>query len=41
LIISLGKYDGIFVYKNFVITGLIPAFLKYLVEKKTLFKYKF
>ena len=41
LIISLGKYNGIFIYKNFVLTGLIPAFLKYLVEKKTLLKYKF
>ena len=39
MVISLGKYDGIFEYKNVVLTGLIPAFLKLAIEKKTMWKY--
>lgn len=39
LIISLGKYNSIFEYKSFVFSGFIAAFLKYLVEKKSLFPY--
>lgn len=38
LLISLGKYDGIFEYKQFVITGFIPAFLKWAVEKREMWK---
>jgi apoptosis-inducing factor 2 len=39
-VISLGKYNGILEYKNFVISGIIPAFLKFLIEKKTMARYK-
>lgn len=39
MIISLGKYNGIFESKNMVLTGILPAFLKYLVEKKTMIRY--
>lgn len=38
LVLGLGKYNGIFIYKNFMITGLLPAFLKKFIEKWTLFK---
>ncbi len=38
--ISLGLYDGIFEYKNFVITGIIAAFIKKIIEIKTMIKYK-
>ncbi|MEK6889052.1 MAG: FAD-dependent oxidoreductase [Nanoarchaeota archaeon] len=34
MVISLGKYDGIFDYMHFVFTGKVPAFLKWAVEKK-------
>ncbi len=40
MIISLGKFNGIFEYKNFVISGLIPAFMKWAVERKTMWKYR-
>lgn len=40
MVISLSKYKGIFEYKNFVLTGLIPAFLKSFVEWKTMIRYK-
>ena len=33
LVISLGPLDGIFVYKKFVYTGLIPGLLKWVIEK--------
>jgi NADH dehydrogenase FAD-containing subunit len=39
MVISLGMYDGIFEYKNFVITGFIPAFMKWAIEKKTMMRY--
>lgn len=39
MVISLGKSDGIIEYKNFVLTGFIPAFLKGFVEKKTMMRY--
>jgi len=39
MVISLGKFDGIFVYKNFVITGLLAGFMKWLVEKKVMIHY--
>jgi NADH dehydrogenase FAD-containing subunit len=34
VIISLGKYNGIIEYKGFVFTGILPAFMKWIVEKK-------
>ncbi len=40
MVISLGKWDGIFEWKNFVITGLIPAFMKWAIQVKTMMKYK-
>ena len=40
MVISLGKYNGIFEYKKIVLTGIIPAFLKWFVEKKTITRYK-
>ena len=41
MVISLGKYKGIFTYKMFVLNGIIPAFMKKFIEWKTMFKYKF
>ena len=40
MVISLGKYDGIVKYKNFALTGIIPAFLKWFVELKTMIRYR-
>ena len=40
MVISLGKYNGLFEYKNIVITGLIPAILKKLIELKSMWHYK-
>lgn len=40
LLISLGKYKGILTYNNFTLTGIIPAFMKILVEWKSMIKYK-
>jgi len=40
MVISLGKWHGILVYKNFVLTGLIPGILKSLIEWKEMMKYK-
>ncbi len=39
MLISLGKWNAIFEYKGIVFSGLIPAFMKWLVEKKTIIKY--
>ncbi len=39
LVISLGKWDGIFEYKGFVMTGFIPALMKKFIEWKTMWKY--
>ena len=39
MVISLGKWNGIFEWKGFVLTGLIPAFMKWAIEKKTMIKY--
>lgn len=39
MVISLGKYNGIFEYKNLVLTGKIPALIKWFVEFKTLWKH--
>lgn len=38
--ISLGKWNGIIVYGNFVLTGIIAAFAKWLVEWKTMADHK-
>ncbi len=40
MVISLGKWDGILVYKNFVLTGTIPGILKSLIEWREMMKYK-
>jgi len=40
MVISLGKWHGIFVYKNFVLTGIIPSFLKRIIEWKTMRRYR-
>ncbi len=40
MIISLGKYDGLFVWKNVTFTGLIPGLLKGFVEWKTMRRYR-
>lgn len=39
LIISLGKYDGIFEYKNIVFHGKIPAFLKWAIERWVMWRH--
>jgi len=39
LLISLGLYNGIFIYGTFVWIGLIPAVLKEIVEWKTIYRY--
>jgi len=40
-IISLGKYDGITLYKNFAFTGFIPAIMKEFVEFKVMVAYRY
>lgn len=40
MVISLGKYNGIFVYRNFVFTGIIPGLLKSLIEKRIMWRYR-
>ncbi len=40
MVISLGKWDGMLVYKNFVLTGLIPGLLKQGIEWKTMQRYR-
>ncbi len=40
MLISLGKYDGIFEYGNFVLFGKIPALMKWGVEKCIMWGYK-
>lgn len=37
-LISLGKYDGILEYRKLVIKGWLPALLKWLVERKEMWK---
>ncbi len=41
LVISLGKYSGIFIWNNFVFTGFIPGLLKNLIEFFEIFKIKY
>ncbi len=38
--ISLGKWNGIIVYRNFALTGIIAAFVKWFVEWKTMVGHK-
>jgi len=40
LVISLGKWNGLFVYKNFVLTGIIPGLLKTAIEIREMMKYR-
>lgn len=40
LVISLGKWNGIFEYHGLVFTGVIPALLKWLIEKWEMWKLK-
>ncbi len=41
MVISLGRFNGIFQYKNFVLTGIIPGILKSLIEWNTMIRYRF
>ena len=38
LVISLGKYNGIYSHGKFVFTGVIPALMKALIEKWEMWK---
>ena len=38
-VISLGKYNGIFEYDNFTLKGIIPAIIKYFIEKINMKKF--
>ena len=40
MVISLGKWHGIFVHKNFTLTGILPGFLKSFIEKKEMVRYQ-
>lgn len=40
MVINLGKWDGMLVYKNFVLKGIIPGILKRLIEWKTMRRYR-
>ncbi len=40
MVISLGKWDGMLIYKNFVLTGIIPGILKTIIEWKTIRRYR-
>jgi len=41
MVISLGPKCGIFFFKKFILTGLIPGFMKKLIEKRFIFDYKY
>ena len=41
MVISLGKYAGIFDHKGFVLTGIIPGLMKTFIEKREMFKVKY
>ena len=41
VIISLGKRKGIFEYGNFVLSGWVPALLKWAVEKREILRRRF
>ncbi len=38
IVVSLGKYNGVFEYKKFVFTGIIPSIMKSLIEKWEMIK---
>jgi NADH dehydrogenase FAD-containing subunit len=40
MVISLGKYDGILTYGNFVLKGIIPGIMKSMIEWMFMRKYK-
>jgi NADH dehydrogenase FAD-containing subunit len=40
LVISLGKWDGIFSWKNFVFTGIIPGIMKSVIEWMRMLSYR-
>ncbi len=40
MVISLGPYNGIFVSKSFVFSGIIPGLLKKIIEKLVMFEYR-
>lgn len=40
MVISLGKWNGLFIWKNFIIEGLIPGMLKTIIERKNMRKYR-
>lgn len=40
MVISLGKWHGIFAHKKFVWTGLIPGLMKTFIEKREMLKYR-
>ena len=40
LVISLGRYDGVIEYGNFVLGGKLAALMKWLIEKAVMFGYR-
>lgn len=40
MIISLGKRNGIFAYKNINFSGFVPAIMKWLIERMVMLKYR-
>jgi len=38
LVISLGKYNAVFTYNNIVLSGIIPALMKKIIEWKSMLK---
>jgi len=41
MVITLGKWKGIFEYKNFVWTGILPSILRTFIQLKTMIRYRF
>lgn len=39
MVLSLGKYNGIFTYKKFTITGIVPGIMKSMIEKMEMGKH--
>lgn len=39
-VIALGRWNGIFEYKDFIVTGIIAAVIKKLIEWKTMVRYR-
>lgn len=40
MVISLGRFNGVFEYKNFVLSGKIPALLKWVIERMEMMKHR-